>query len=150
MKGRREGDTLSISPPHQFVLDRLREEDKWPVLLQAVAEVAGKKIEVRLSVSGGKKSFERGAGWQESRARLAKRQEELAEKPVEASAGGGMVTVVANGRQEILSVRIEKEVVSPDDVDLLQDLVRGAANSALSRSRAMVGAGVGEITGGMN
>jgi DNA polymerase-3 subunit gamma/tau len=60
MKGRREGDTLIISSPHQFVLDRLREEDKWPVLLQAVTEVAGKKIEVRLSVSGEKKSLEQG------------------------------------------------------------------------------------------
>src|SRR4030067_2854566 len=87
---------------------------------------------------------------QERQARLAKLQEELAEKTVEASAGGGMVTVVANGRQEILSVRIEKEVVSPDDVDLLQDLVRGAANSALSRSREMMAAGVAKITGGAN
>ncbi|OGP76766.1 MAG: nucleoid-associated protein, YbaB/EbfC family [Deltaproteobacteria bacterium RBG_16_64_85] len=87
---------------------------------------------------------------QEMQARLAKLQEELAEKTVEASAGGGMVTVVANGRQEILSVRIEKEVVSPDDVDLLQDLVRGAANSALSRSREMMAAEMAKITGGMN
>jgi DNA polymerase-3 subunit gamma/tau len=61
MKGRREGDELVITSPHQFVLDRLREEDKWPVLLQAVAEVAGKKLEVRLSVSGGKKNPEAGA-----------------------------------------------------------------------------------------
>jgi hypothetical protein len=87
---------------------------------------------------------------QEMQARLAKLQEELAEKTVEASAGGGMVTVVANGRQEILSVRIEKEVVSPDDVDLLQDLVRGAANAALSRSREMMAAEMAKITGGMN
>jgi DNA-binding YbaB/EbfC family protein len=87
---------------------------------------------------------------QEMQARLAKLQEELAEKTVEASAGGGMVTVVANGRQEILSVRIEKEVVSPDDVDLLQDLVRGAANEALSRSREMMAAEMAKITGGMN
>jgi DNA polymerase-3 subunit gamma/tau len=60
MKGRREGDELVITSPHQFVLDRLREEDKWPVLLHAVAEVAGKKLEVRLSVSGEKKSPEAG------------------------------------------------------------------------------------------
>jgi DNA polymerase-3 subunit gamma/tau len=60
MKGRREGDELVIASPHQFVLDRLREEDKWPVLLQAVAEVAGKKLEVRLVVSGEKKSPEAG------------------------------------------------------------------------------------------
>jgi nucleoid-associated protein EbfC len=69
---------------------------------------------------------------------------------VEASAGGGMVTVVANGRQEILSVRIEKEVVSPEEVDLLQDLVRAAANEALSRSREMMAAEMAKITGGMN
>jgi DNA polymerase-3 subunit gamma/tau len=60
MKGRREGDELVITSPHQFVLDRLREEDKWPVLLQAVAEVAGKKLEVRLTVSGEKKSPDAG------------------------------------------------------------------------------------------
>jgi hypothetical protein len=87
---------------------------------------------------------------QEMQARLAKLQEELAEKTVEASAGGGMVTVVANGRQEILSVRIEKEVVSPEEIDLLQDLVRAAVNEALSRSREMMAAEMAKITGGMN
>lgn len=83
-------------------------------------------------------------------ARLAKLQEELAERTVEASSGGGMVTVVANGRQEILSVRIEKEVVSPGEVDLLQDLVRAAVNEALSRSREMMAAEMAKITGGIN
>jgi DNA-binding YbaB/EbfC family protein len=61
-----------------------------------------------------------------------------------------MVTVVANGRQEILSVRIEKEVVSPEEIDLLQDLVRAATNEALSRSREMMAAEMAKITGGMN
>jgi DNA polymerase-3 subunit gamma/tau len=61
MKGRMEGGELVISSPHQFVLDRLREEDKWPVLMQAVSEVSGKRLEVRLSVSGEKKSPEPGA-----------------------------------------------------------------------------------------
>jgi DNA polymerase III gamma/tau subunit len=65
MKGRREGSAVVISCPHQFVLDRLREEDKWPVLLQAVAEVAGENIEVRLSVSGEKKSPDREAAGNE-------------------------------------------------------------------------------------
>src|SRR5512146_1630445 len=83
-------------------------------------------------------------------ARLAKLQEELAERTVEASSGGGMVTVVANGRQEILSVRIEKEVVAPGEVDLLQDLVRSAVNEALSRSREMMAAELAMITGGIN
>jgi DNA polymerase-3 subunit gamma/tau len=65
MKGRRDGEGLVISSPHQFVLDRLREEDKWPVLVQAVTEVAGRKIDVRLSVSGEKKSPERGSAVKE-------------------------------------------------------------------------------------
>ena len=87
---------------------------------------------------------------QEMQARLARLQEELAGRTVEASSGGGMVTVTANGRQEILSVRIEKEVVSPEEVDLLQDLVRAAVNEALSRSREMMAAEMAKITGGMN
>lgn len=87
---------------------------------------------------------------QEMQARLAKLQEELAGRTVEASSGGGMVSVVANGRQEILSVKIEKEVVSPEEVDLLQDLVRAAVNEALSRSREMMAAEMAKITGGMN
>ncbi len=65
MKGRMDGGELVISSPHQFVLDRLREEDKWPVLMQAVSEVSGKRIEVRLSVSGEKKSPEPGAAGKE-------------------------------------------------------------------------------------
>ena len=70
MKGRREGDEVVISSPHQFVLDRLREEDKWPILLQAILEVAGKKLEVRLSVSGEKKSPDAAAvAGEEDRAR---------------------------------------------------------------------------------
>ncbi|MBI5418480.1 MAG: YbaB/EbfC family nucleoid-associated protein [Deltaproteobacteria bacterium] len=87
---------------------------------------------------------------QQMQARLAKLQEELAEKTVEASAGGGMVTVVVNGRQEVLSVRIEKEVISPEEADLLQDLVRAAVNEALSRSREMIAAEMAKVTGGMN
>jgi hypothetical protein len=87
---------------------------------------------------------------QEMQARLARLQEELAGRTVEASSGGGMVTVVANGRQEILSVRIEKEVVTPEEVELLQDLVRAAVNEALSRSREMMAAEMAKITGGMN
>ena len=87
---------------------------------------------------------------QEMQARLARLQEELAGRTVEASSGGGMVTVTANGRQEILSVRIEKEVVTPEEVELLQDLVRAAVNEALSRSREMMAAEMAKITGGMN
>lgn len=87
---------------------------------------------------------------QQMQERLARLQEELAGKTVEASAGGGMVTVVVNGRQEVLSIRIEKEVVSPEDVELLQDLVAGAVNEAISRSRKMMADEMAKITGGMN
>ena len=87
---------------------------------------------------------------QQMQERLAKLQEELAGKTVEASAGGGMVTVVVNGRQEVVSVRIEKEVVSPEDVELLQDLVAGAVNEAISRSRKMMADEMAKITGGLN
>jgi len=87
---------------------------------------------------------------QQMQERLARLQEELAGKTVEASAGGGMVTVVVNGRQEVVSIRIEKEVVSPEDVELLQDLVAGAVNEAISRSRKMMADEMAKITGGMN
>ncbi len=87
---------------------------------------------------------------QKMQERLARVQEELAGKTVEASAGGGMVTAVVNGRQEVVSIRIEKEVVSPDDVDLLQDLVTGAVNEAISRSRKMMADEMAKITGGLN
>jgi len=87
---------------------------------------------------------------QQVQERLEKLQEELADRTVEASTGGGMVTVVANGRQEVVSVRIEKEVVSPEELDLLQDLVRGAVNEALSLSKRMAAEEMSKITGGMN
>ncbi len=87
---------------------------------------------------------------QQMQERMAKLQEELGGRTVEATAGGGMVTVVMNGRQEVVSVRIEKEVVAPDDVELLQDLVRGAVNEAVSRSRKMMAEEIAKITGGMN
>ena len=81
---------------------------------------------------------------------LAKVQEELASKRVEASAGGGMVSAVANGKGDILSIRIEKEVVSPDDVEMLEDLVTAAVSEAIKRSREMVQEEMSRITGGMN
>lgn len=87
---------------------------------------------------------------QQMQEKLAKLQEELAGRTVEASAGGGMVTVVVNGKQEVVSVRIEKEVVSRDDVELLQDLVAGAVNEALLRSRKMIADEMSRITGGLD
>ncbi len=81
--------------------------------------------------------------------RLAQIQEEMAQKTVEASSGGGMVTVVANGRQEILSVKIEPEVVNPDDVEMLQDLVQAAVNDALRKAQEMVSQEMAKVTGGL-
>lgn len=86
---------------------------------------------------------------QEVRVRLQKLQEELGGKTVDGSAGGGMVVATVNGRQELVSVRIEKEVVSPDDVGMLQDLVRAAVNDALARSREMAAAEMAKLTGGI-
>ena len=72
---------------------------------------------------------------QKMQEQLAKVQEEAANKIVEASAGGGMVTVTANGRQEVLSVKIERDVVNPDDIEMLQDLIVAATNEALNKGR---------------
>jgi DNA-binding YbaB/EbfC family protein len=87
---------------------------------------------------------------QEMQGRLAQLQEEMGGKTVEASAGGGMVSVTVNGRMEVLSVRIEKEVVSPEEIDLLQDLVRAAVNEALGRARELISSEMARITGGLN
>ena len=87
---------------------------------------------------------------QKLQTKMMKLQEEMAEKTVESAAGGGMVKVVANGRQQIVSVSIEKEVVDPEDVDMLQDLVLAAVNDALAKSQEMVTAEMSKLTGGMN
>jgi DNA-binding YbaB/EbfC family protein len=87
---------------------------------------------------------------QQLQTKMLKMQEELADKTVEASAGGGMVKVVANGRQQILSLEVEKEVVDPEDVEMLQDLILAAVNDALVKSQEMVSAEMGKLTGGMN
>ena len=74
----------------------------------------------------------------------------MAEKTVEASSGGGMVKVVANGKQQILSIQIEKEVVDPEDIEMLQDLILSAVNEALTKSQEMVAAEMSKLTGGLN
>jgi DNA-binding YbaB/EbfC family protein len=87
---------------------------------------------------------------QKLQAKMLKMQEELAGRTVEASAGGGMVKVVANGRQQVVAIAIDPEVVDPQDVDMLQDLVLAAVNDALAKSQAMVSSEMGKLTGGMN
>ncbi|MFH1091156.1 MAG: YbaB/EbfC family nucleoid-associated protein [Pseudomonadota bacterium] len=87
---------------------------------------------------------------QKMQERIAKLQEELAEKTVTATSGGGMIAVEANGAQEIISIKIEKEVVDPGDVDMLQDLILAAVNEALNKSRETAAAEMQKITGGMS
>lgn len=86
---------------------------------------------------------------QKLQAQLEAVREEVAKKKVEATAGGGMVTVEANGGQEIVSIRIDREVITPDDPQMLEDLVLAACNEALRKSREMVQAEVGKIAGGL-
>lgn len=87
---------------------------------------------------------------QKLQADMMRLQEELGERTVEAAAGGGAVKVVANGKQEIMSVTISPEAVDPEDVEMLQDLVLTATNEALRLSRDMVSAEMGKLTGGLN
>jgi DNA-binding YbaB/EbfC family protein len=87
---------------------------------------------------------------QKLQAQMLRLQEELAEKTVESSSGGGMVTVVANGRQQIVSIQIEREVVDPEDVEMLQDLIQAAVNDALAKAQEMVSSEMGKLTGGLN
>jgi DNA-binding YbaB/EbfC family protein len=76
-------------------------------------------------------------------------QAEAAKKKVQATAGGGMVTVEANGKQEILSIKIDREVINPEDAQMLEDLVLAACNEALRQSREMVQAEMSKLTAGL-
>jgi len=87
---------------------------------------------------------------QQLQKKMLKMQEELATKTVEATAGGGMVKVVANGGQRVESILLEKEVVDPEDVEMLQDLILAAVNDALTKSQEMVSSEMGKLTGGFN
>src|SRR5262245_7051698 len=81
--------------------------------------------------------------------KLEKIREEAGSKTVEGTAGGGMVVVVVNGNNEILSVKIEKEVVNPDDVEMLQDLIVAATNQAIQRAHEMMQRELAAVTGNM-
>ena len=87
---------------------------------------------------------------QELQAQMLKAQEELAHETVEVSAGGGVVTVVMNGQQEVLAVTIDPEAVDPGEVDMLQDLVMAAVNEALRKSREMAEQKMAPLTGALN
>jgi DNA-binding YbaB/EbfC family protein len=82
--------------------------------------------------------------------KIAGMQAELESKTIEATAGGGMVTVVVNGKFEILSLKIDKEVVNPEDLDMLQDLIIAAVNEGVRKAQEMASAEMSKITGGFN
>ncbi len=87
---------------------------------------------------------------QQMQAKIARVQQELEDKEVEATAGGGMVTARANGKQQLLDLKIEKDVVDPDDIEMLQDLVLAAVNEAIKKSQEMIQEEMNKVTGGMN
>lgn len=81
---------------------------------------------------------------------MQKAQEELAGKSVEATVGGGAVVVVANGKNEVISIKVKPEVVDPEDVEMLQDLILSAVNEALRKAQEMTQQEMSKITGGLN
>ena len=86
---------------------------------------------------------------QQMQTKMAKLQEELAQKPVEATAGGGVVKVVVNGANEVVSVEINPEVLDPEDPEMLQDLIMAATNEALRNAQEMVNSEMGKLTKGL-
>jgi len=87
---------------------------------------------------------------QKMQAEMARIQEELAEKEVKANAGGGMVEVTANGKQEILDIKIDPEAVDPEDVEMLEDMVLAAVNEAMRQAQELASQEMQKVTGGMN
>ena len=82
--------------------------------------------------------------------RMAKLQEEATEKSAAATAGGGAVAVTVNGKNQILSLTIQKEAVDPEDVEMLQDLITSAVNEALKKVQAQMAEEMGKVTGGLS
>ena len=82
--------------------------------------------------------------------RMATLQQELESKTVETTSGGGMVTVVVNGKFEVRSLKIEREVINPDDLDMLQDLIVAAVNEGIRKAQEMASAEMAKLTGGLN
>jgi hypothetical protein len=87
---------------------------------------------------------------QQFQAKMAKMQEEVGERTVEVSSGGGMVTVVVSGKQELVSIRIEPEVIDREEREMLQDLIMAAVNDGLTRAKNMVNEEMGKLTKGLN
>ena len=86
---------------------------------------------------------------QQMQAEMVKAQEELANERVEASVGGGMVTVTASGAGEIVDIKISPEAIDPDDPETLQDLVLAGVNQALSNAQELAQSKLGDVSGGL-
>ena len=82
--------------------------------------------------------------------RIGQMQQELETRTIEAQSGGGMVRVLVNGKFEVVSLKIEKEVVNPEDVEMLQDLIAAAVNEGIRKAQEMASAEMAKITGGLN
>lgn len=87
---------------------------------------------------------------QKMQADMAKMQEELGGKLVETTAGGGAIKIVVNGKQEVVELKINPEVIDPQDPEMLEDLIVAAVNEALRKSQEMMSQEMGKLTGGMN
>ncbi len=87
---------------------------------------------------------------QQMQKKMAKMQSELEEKEVEATAGGGAIKAKVNGKKEVLEIKIDKDVVDPDDVEMLEDLVLAAVNEAIRKAEEMVSSEMQKVTGGLN
>ncbi|MCC3145276.1 YbaB/EbfC family nucleoid-associated protein [Halanaerobium sp. Z-7514] len=87
---------------------------------------------------------------QQMQSKMAKMQEELEDKTLESTAGGGAVKVVVNGKQELVDLQIDPDAVDPDDVEMLEDLILAAVNQAMREMQEMVNEEMGKVTGGMN
>lgn len=81
---------------------------------------------------------------------IARMQEELKERVLETSAGGGAVNIKINGKQQLLEIKIKPEVVDPEDIEMLEDLIMAAVNDAVKQSQDMVSSEMSKITGGLN
>ncbi|QQZ11347.1 YbaB/EbfC family nucleoid-associated protein [Heyndrickxia vini] len=87
---------------------------------------------------------------QKMQKKMAEAQEELGDKRIEGTAGGGMVTVIVSGHKEIVEVNIKEEVVDPEDIEMLQDLVLAATNDALKKAEELTNQTMGQFTKGLN
>lgn len=87
---------------------------------------------------------------QQMQAKMSKMQEEMEDKTVEATAGGGVVKVVVNGKQELVDLQIDEDAVDPEDVEMMEDLILAAVNEGMREVQDMLNNEMGKLTGGMN